>query len=323
MTATKYTYSITDDTLNGALYTDTLVTSIRNSAIVTALDYVDSSGDVLDIWMKAALSGGDETILDGVVAAHDGINTGSTEKRMEDGKLLVQPDIFNLGTYMNCSGVGDDITNGTRFGGSDIKKLATAQGEDYVEFQLMEWVGMTGVHGVFVNATFGDWIGYQVYAPAQPSGVITSNDTSGAYDKQALGGGLSRFKPHDQESTRWDLDITSTLNANVAFSKAVVAPAAVSNGGYFDYNKTTNTIILNSAGTGKYDIYDAAITLGKLGVKVWIIGTDQICMSIPAVRPRALLPHWIHKVKLYDDTYDSENPLGFALNLISGRENLT
>jgi hypothetical protein len=323
MSATKYTYSIENDTLNGALYTDTLVIAIRNSSIVTAIDHIDSAGDVLDIWMKAALTSGEEDILDAVVAAHAGINTGANEKRMEDGKLLVQPDVFNLGTYMNVPGVADDIENGTRFGGADLKGEATAQGEDSFEYQLMEIVGMIGIHGIYENATFGDWVGFEVYAPTQPSGVITSNDTSGAYDKQALGGGVSRFVPHDQESTRWDLDITSKYNANVDFTKAVVAPAAVANNGYFDYNTITNTLTLNSSGTGKYDIYDSAIMLGKLGVKVWIIGTDQICMNIPAVRPRLLLPHWKHKFRFYDTSYDSENPLRFAANLIIGRVNLT
>ena len=127
-------------------------------------------------------------------------------------------------------------------GGSDIKKSATAQGEDNIEFQLMEWVGMIGVRGVFINATFGDWVGYQVYSPAQPSGVITSNDVDGEYDKQALGGGLNRFIPHDSAETRWDLDITTKYNSNVDFTKAVVAPAAITNAGYFDFNKDSNLI---------------------------------------------------------------------------------
>jgi len=73
MSATKYTYSIAADTASGLVNTDSLSSQIQASAIVIVLDYINSSGDVLDVWMKAALSGGDETILDSVVEAHLGV----------------------------------------------------------------------------------------------------------------------------------------------------------------------------------------------------------------------------------------------------------
>ena len=78
MAATKYTYSISTD-FTGLLSgydvpaTDKLESEIQTSAIVTALDYINTSGDDCDIWFKDALSAGDETILDGLVAAHDGV----------------------------------------------------------------------------------------------------------------------------------------------------------------------------------------------------------------------------------------------------------
>ena len=112
---------------------------------------------------------------------------------------------------------------------------------------------MVGVRGVHENATLGDWVAYQVYSPAQPSGGITENTGAGDYDKEVVVSGvLNRFKP--QTNGDWDLDITSALNSNVDFTKAVVAPAAVVNHGYFDYNKNNNTITAVASGTGKYDI---------------------------------------------------------------------
>lgn len=73
MAQTKYTYSITNDTANALLAADALKEEILASAIVVAIDYIASLGDVLDIYMKDALSTGDKTILDGVVAAHTGV----------------------------------------------------------------------------------------------------------------------------------------------------------------------------------------------------------------------------------------------------------
>jgi len=91
MAATKYTYSIAEDTLNGAVAASKLATEIGASAIVTAFDHISTSGDVLDIWFKDALSAGDETILDGVVAAHDGINTSSNLQDLANQKIIDEP----------------------------------------------------------------------------------------------------------------------------------------------------------------------------------------------------------------------------------------
>lgn len=82
MAATKYTYSVANDTLNGTVAPAELVNEIGSSSIITALEGSPSAlGDVLDIWFKDALSAGDKTTLDSVVAAHDGT--------MEPGDLTV------------------------------------------------------------------------------------------------------------------------------------------------------------------------------------------------------------------------------------------
>jgi len=70
--ATKYTYSVSTDFPNQVVSAARLIEEIQASAIVTALDHIDVAGDVCDIWFKADLSTGDETLLDGVVAAHTG-----------------------------------------------------------------------------------------------------------------------------------------------------------------------------------------------------------------------------------------------------------
>ena len=77
MAATAYTYSVsTDFTGLVSPYTQPalgrLSEEIQVSAIVTALDHIDLGGDVCKIWFKADLSAGDQTVLDGIVAAHTG-----------------------------------------------------------------------------------------------------------------------------------------------------------------------------------------------------------------------------------------------------------
>lgn len=73
MPATKYTYSIQTDFPNQAVDPARLAQEVQASAIVTALDYISTSGDDCDVWFKDGLSAGDKTILDGIVAAHSGL----------------------------------------------------------------------------------------------------------------------------------------------------------------------------------------------------------------------------------------------------------
>lgn len=63
-----------------------LQTEIEDSAIVTALDYINLEGaDDLEIVFKASLSSGDETLLDGIVEDH-------VNEPLPEGPQLVQID---------------------------------------------------------------------------------------------------------------------------------------------------------------------------------------------------------------------------------------
>ena len=107
MTATKYTYSISGDTLNGIVDSSRLTQDIQSAAITIALDRIDTSGDVLDIWFKTAITEGEETVLDAVVAAHTGEPLpGTTEITtvQDDHDITVtrrfQPKQFEIFLYV-------------------------------------------------------------------------------------------------------------------------------------------------------------------------------------------------------------------------------
>jgi hypothetical protein len=73
MADTKYTYSIASSFPNKQVNTSTLSSEITGSSISSAsLLRIDTTGDVCDIWFNGSLSSGDETILNGLVAAHLG-----------------------------------------------------------------------------------------------------------------------------------------------------------------------------------------------------------------------------------------------------------
>jgi len=77
MAATKYTYSISDSTANGVVNANRVSNEIRASEITIALDYINTSGDDLDIWFKNAITSEEESTLETLIQAHEGEPTSS------------------------------------------------------------------------------------------------------------------------------------------------------------------------------------------------------------------------------------------------------
>jgi hypothetical protein len=71
MTTTKYTFDIMDFS-NHKVASDRLTQEIQASAIVTALDHIDTTETECDVWFKLELSQTDDDILTALVAAHSG-----------------------------------------------------------------------------------------------------------------------------------------------------------------------------------------------------------------------------------------------------------
>jgi hypothetical protein len=115
MAATDYTYSISEDFPNGKVNSDTLTVEIQDSSIVTALDKINTAGDVCDIWFKDALSSGDQTTLDAVVAAHQG-NAPPWHPTTADGSPIIHIDSSQEdGSVLTARSprLGDELTAST------------------------------------------------------------------------------------------------------------------------------------------------------------------------------------------------------------------
>lgn len=68
----NYSYTISTDTSNAKLYSKKLEDDILASSIAPTLDKINTDGDTMTIWFMSTLSSEEETMLDGLVAAHDG-----------------------------------------------------------------------------------------------------------------------------------------------------------------------------------------------------------------------------------------------------------
>jgi len=69
---TTYDYNLSDFP-NNIVSVDRLTREIQQSTIVTSLDHINVNDSLVSILFKADLSAGDQTVLDGIVAAHSGL----------------------------------------------------------------------------------------------------------------------------------------------------------------------------------------------------------------------------------------------------------
>lgn len=93
MAETTYDYSIQNDFPNHEVASDKLAYQIRASEIVVALARVDTAGDVCSIVFRDALSAGDQTVLDSLVAEHDGVPYPTGDPTTDSGVPLVQAEL--------------------------------------------------------------------------------------------------------------------------------------------------------------------------------------------------------------------------------------
>jgi len=146
----NYTYSITDDTLNGIVDTGTLRVEIENSSIIIAIDRISTSDDDLNITFKANLGSADETILDDLVSNHEGADSsddiqhvlidgvevdseGRQIQRMAAGKkgwtYMAHPIEITTSTISGC--YSSDFNNNPR---TDFDmKLYNAEGDEIID----------------------------------------------------------------------------------------------------------------------------------------------------------------------------------------------
>lgn len=111
-------YSIQDDFPNHKVAPDRLTLEINGSAIITALSGISTSGDICAVIFKDALSDGDVTILDGIVATHSGeplpqdARQASYQKPFtkEGANFIVSGKRFvaNLNATTNCDTTFDE-----------------------------------------------------------------------------------------------------------------------------------------------------------------------------------------------------------------------
>jgi len=143
----KHTYSINSDTLNAKLAADALEVEITGSAIVTALDYIQVDGDDIEVNFKATLSAGDITILEDLVANHE----GTPIQEVLPPQDVVITEVVEAKPFA-------EPTHRTRRNAIPALVTCAKDSATNVDFTLPEELYATGGSIIIKNSEMGDWI---------------------------------------------------------------------------------------------------------------------------------------------------------------------
>jgi hypothetical protein len=304
--STKYDFTIASAFPSGKVDPDKFTAQIRASAITTALDYVATDAGICSVWFKAALSGGEQTTLNAVVAAHDGIPDeppplavrefvapGVPAPVATDGKPFVLPNSFPGEVLLNFTGCSDALSPATRFEGALFGVQQVGVGDTSQTIDLLDGVFLAGGHIDWVGGSWGCFVYFELVAPASTVKAPASPGT-GNCNLVPTGLGFNIIVPAAGNGA-YDLDAPIPIPA---FTDETNQP-----NGYWSYSEPwvgKGTVSPGSPGASKYNLFDVPLELAHFA-KIHLFRSEgQRDLIAPAIKPKWILPEWKMKVSVHN-----------------------
>jgi hypothetical protein len=202
---TQYDYTKTPVSL------DRLTQEIQQSAIVTALDHMTLLGSALSIFFKADLSGGDQTILDSLVSAHNG--NPLPQNNIQNVAVQSQPPLFvqSQPPYGSKTILVSGVTKRlfARFTGQQYAVTAGANTLTYTV--TYAWAKLLGVE--VVNCEALDTADFKVYDTAGGAYSGTPNALLNQFSYS-----LNLPKDYYQRMAQFDADIYAGMVIQITYT---------------------------------------------------------------------------------------------------------
>jgi len=176
---TRYVFSITNDTLNGAVNTTGLTNEITASDITIALDYMNTDADDCEIWFKTELSTPEQTTLGEIMSAHTAVVVNTDPPTMDDGRPIVRADTrpLDTSTYFTmagdtASGIGDgkhlqwDFSNDDDTAACDYYTTPDGYKTKHIELTFIDPIYLKDGALYFFDVPWGAYCDMQVVIPA-------------------------------------------------------------------------------------------------------------------------------------------------------------
>lgn len=308
MAATKYNYTISTSTADGKVCIGCLEDEIlKSSIILTSLDprKMLAGNDNLDIWFKAALDSGEQTELTTIVSNHSGDHDHkSAPLKSSDNRQVVLPTIFAPAMTEYLTGSGD--SGSVRGGGTLFTHTSEVEGSTDFEFDFLDFISIAGGLVTCVGAEPGDYISFEILAPATV--VVPNGSNEGNCDLVDLGG-YNLIVPAAGDGTH-DVDL----------SVATPVPAPDLDG-YWDFADSEtgkgSLTVSTSPGNAGFHLFDVAIPELARFVNKWpLLGDNMIPLIIPAIDSKDICSRWKYKCTIYNCGHTG---LKVVWGLVSGR----
>jgi len=297
MSAAKYTYSVYNDFPNHKVDIDRLTLEIRNSDITVALDYINVSGDVCDIWFKDAIPTSiGEGELDDIVAAHSGeALPDPVTAETSDGRPIIQVNSYGPGKILYITGVDDDDTH-FRIESTEVESKSLDANFNSDLMLAGGWLKWTG-------GGFEDTVDFEVMALATEVENPGSVGQTGNCVTAPTGLGFDIIVPYPNGPKYVD------------YTTAVPVPASDGDG-YWDIDGDDN-VTPNATQKGSYNLFTADIRLAEHidEFPIWDSGAQKL--QDPNIKPSNLLHQWTLRVTLHNR---SGNNIKAAFVLICGKD---
>lgn len=246
---------------------------------------------------SVAVSSREEAILLASIAD----NTLEPSPRTADGKPVFLPNLFPGPVTLCYSGAGD--VTGERGNGPLFNASSNSVGDTAVEWQFSDWVYLAGGGIRYMGGGLGDYVDMLVYAPAT---TVTPN-LSNTGNCNCVGPGSALIVPA-AGCGAWDLDPL----------QGIPVPSETGTGWYAwgEPDTGAGTVIPLSAPTGAFNLYTVPVNLVRFVSHFPLLGDGVIDLTIPAVKPKKLLPHWKNKVILHNGGHAG---LAIAWHVVTAR----
>lgn len=236
----------------------------------------------------------------------------SNAPRTSDGKPIFLPNLFNGGVILYVCGAADHPANGVGEGDKFAIHKATV-GQESLSFSFNDWIYLAGGSLTYDGCGRGDHCDFELLA--KPSTVAEANPGDGnciLYPYPALAPDAYLVFPAPPEVATHVVDLND-------IDSLTPIPAEDENGimyGWWCWNDPDTgkgQITAGTAfGTGKYQLFTRlssidplainteSIVLSRFAAKVHLLGTKHTNLTVPAIKPKKILPHWHLRVTLFN-----------------------
>lgn len=219
------------------------------------------------------------------------ISTVRSGPTTSDGKPVFLPNLFPGNVMLYICGVGDTTSN--LGDGQEFKLQATSTQTQGVDFQFRDWCYLAG-GGIFYEAANSDVVSMKLFAPASTVTASSGNNT-GNCNLVALGGGKNLIVPAAGNGTH---NLVSAVPVPSYDEENGETPV-----GYWDWSEPDTGVGTMTAnpGAGKWNLVDYSVDLAYFvrGLQLVGAGSDgQFELTVPAIKPKKILPQWKFNVSL-------------------------